>query len=460
MQIFLILIFGIAAIFSFWAGYKRQQLFWPYIMAITSVSSGIIIWKYCLADEILIGFLILGVFFSILMGKAIFKAEEKNKDSLLDLHKILFYIFSFYMVFESVRGFVRWKNFSSLRWIAFYFLLILLVFIISKKPFSRMVFPKIKAFYLISLASSVYMLFYILHGLCAVAVRHVDWFYLQGKEWSGTSYALFILIVGVPSAFFLIINRNSGKKDRAVGFILIALSIIAAIFYGSRMLFLILLLFLVVLPFCNWLYKYVKKNVFIGIIGIFIVMGAVLLLLINSGDNIRKFYTELAGNRIFFGITYNKENHWQELGGDSDRYVAFLSSIDTIKKSWVATFFGYGIYSHHFEMVPSFIKYNAQFNLKLVEGEVIGPIYTSAMPALTVDAGLMGSFLLFFNFLFAGLVVLRLKNRNTLFFLAILLVAFFWLFVTNILDIVLLYILIMPNGLVYQLARKEPDLEI
>ena len=81
-------------------------------------------------------------------------------------------------------------------------------------------------------------------------------------------------------------------------------------------------------------------------------------------------------------------------------------------------------------------------------------VSTEAITNLLVDTGMVGLLLLLINFVLVALQIFRFKgnpNRNVL--VLSLFIMFGWLFVINIVDVTLFYLMIMPYGFLIQLSR-------
>jgi hypothetical protein len=109
---------------------------------------------------------------------------------------------------------------------------------------------------------------------------------------------------------------------------------------------------------------------------------------------------------------------------------------------------GGGIYSHRELIVPevrSLLRRFSGYSDYAHEAGGIVIIRTLGFPALLIDTGLIGIALYLWN---VALAVERVDRGplHTL-FAGIAILSLLWLFVTNILDMVLLYMLVMPGGL-------------
>ena len=79
---------------------------------------------------------------------------------------------------------------------------------------------------------------------------------------------------------------------------------------------------------------------------------------------------------------------------------------------------------------------------------------TNGFTALVVETGVVGLLLLCMNFLFVARgIFIRKSGGVRILLLSSLAVTFLWLFICNIADFVLFYLMIMPSGLLLQLSK-------
>ncbi|MFH1656600.1 MAG: hypothetical protein ABH956_02380 [Candidatus Nealsonbacteria bacterium] len=443
MTTFLIIATIIGGVIVLGAVIFKPKLFWPALIIISVGTAGLKAkGTYSLTDEYLLFWLILAVIIVALIEKVRFgrkpvqiqlTAETESggsiqnfitenigisKESFLErFHKWAFYLFILYMIVQSLRGFFIFQDLRIVRWIVLYSILGLFAFILSKKPFSF--FEGRKTALFITITALIYFLSYQVHGLFGELVRGINRFNLQGVEWSGTSKAVFPLIVALPAAIFLIGDHKWILKLLGISFIILA--IINGFYYDSRISLILVFIFLLFLPFVIK----VPKEVIIGFL-IFLVF---------------------LGSFIFYKIDAERQ-------GDISRYVHFRAGFDTLGNNWETWLFGYGFYSHRFLLAPYLNKYYSHYDLGFVSGE----IRTESFTALTIDTGLIGLILLAINFLLSAIKisVMNIGYRKII-FLMILIMAFGWLLITNINGMILLYLLIMPFGIIIQLSKYEKN---
>lgn len=97
---------------------------------------------------------------------------------------------------------------------------------------------------------------------------------------------------------------------------------------------------------------------------------------------------------------------------------------------------------------------------RLAEGyEVNTNVSTNGFKAFLVETGLVGILLLAMNFLCTGYRILAQKNKNYWYgsLILSLTMSLLWFFITNLMDIVLFYLMIMPSGLLIQLSKNKRE---
>ena len=132
-----------------------------------------------------------------------------------------------------------------------------------------------------------------------------------------------------------------------------------------------------------------------------------------------------------FGDYFNSVTSITPQLNDTDR---MTSIIEPIKAS---SLFGYGTYQHHTVLVP-YIK-TSNF------------IRTTGFGAFLTDYGWVGFGLLVLNFICTGLKLILNRSKIWLLMGVSLCFGFGWLFVSNILDNVLWWLLIVPFGILERL---------
>lgn len=435
MESFLITLLIFVGLVILGIAFKKPDLFWPILIVISVGTTGLLIKGYCVIDEYFLLCFLLGFFASVIFKKICLSRRSYN--FLEVFHIIIFFLFIVYILIQVVRGFWIWDDFKILRWFIYYLMLgVLALFIILKEPST--VFNSRKASLIISLSAFIYFLSYLLHGLFSEIIRGISWFDLQGVEWSGTAYAMFPIIIAVPAGIFLL--RDRVWFYRLLGEVLLGLIVVISFYYSSRVSLLTIFVFFLFM-FASFIVKKPKK---IMIFTILIVLTLIILVLFVIGSkNVINYQKILFGNRY---------EAWRQAGGDLDRYIHFRASFDAVDDNWSTLLFGYGIYSHRYVLAPYLQKLVNHY----LPGVVVeGITRTEGFTALLVDTGWIGMLLFALNFLLVILKILsahKLPSLDKIFLLLAVVITFCWLLISNIHDMILLYLLVMPSGLILQLT--------
>lgn len=435
MNLFLLfatIIIGIAITFI---AAKKPQLMWPILIGVLVFSGGLMISGYpviadsvTLCDEYFIFFLIFGAILAFLGGTQI---KKENSDVLRTIHNYLFSVFIVYMFFESLRGYFIWSNLNAIRWTGLYALLGLMFLVMSYKPFS--IFNRRYALIAIILSALSYFVFYLSHGIYSGLFRDINWSYLQGKEWTGGAYANFPAVLAILSAIIIFREKTFDLRWRFFALLLLTICLFSGLYYESRILLLVFSIFLLLFALKAGI-KMIAPVVLIFIIfltGYFLLTGGIT-------QNIRNY------SNIFRGTLEGKH--------DSDRIMHLKASLNSVDGNWKTFLFGYGIYSYHFVLVP-YLQEISDANRRDVKVE--GPVITESFMAFLTDTGWIGILLLISNIICTGIAVFYKRNSNTIFIMFALLFLFFWIFITNLNDFVLFYVMIMPGGLLFNLNKTS-----
>ena len=344
-----------------------------------------------------------------------------------------------YMLAQSFYSLILWQDWRITRWILYYGILGILLCISSEKDFNL---PHPKQTALIITGSALfYFRSYLIYGLFCENVRGIGRFAMQGIEWSGSAYAVFLLVIAIPAAIILL---NQRSHYQFIGWVALILMMVTGFYYDSRISCLSILAFIIVsISLINF-----KKVI------ILLICYLVLLCYISTGPCLGKWVDKTKEHIV---NTYrNASDLWAPQQNDLDRNLHLKASFTAVNANWKRRMFGYGIHSHHYVMgcylQPLYAKY-------LPNSKVRRITRTTGFPALLIDTGWVGILLLFLNFLFVAHTILahtrwRLKTYRYL-FLSSLLILFLWPLVSNIQDIMLFYFLIMPSGLIIQLTNRN-----
>ncbi len=200
MEYLLEILTGIAGLIIIAMVVLKPKLFWPILIFVLVGTAGLMIRGYCFTDEYVVGCLLLGALIVLAKRKKI------NFPKIHFAHRWVFLLLIVYMVLQSFYGLVLWQDWRITRWILYYGMLGMLLFVIPKKDFPV---PHPKQIALIITGSALfYFSSYLIYGLFCENVRGIGRFAMQGAEWSGSAYAVFPLVIAIPAAIILLNQRS------------------------------------------------------------------------------------------------------------------------------------------------------------------------------------------------------------------------------------------------------------
>jgi len=427
---------GIAGIIILMAVALKPKLFWPLLIFVAVGTAGLMVQGYCLIDEYLIMYVLLGALLVISIRGI--QLQKKQGDIWVQLHRLTFFLMIIYMLIQSVRGVFLWEDWRIIRWIGYYIMLGITAFIISKKGFP---IPNIQNISL-SVASStlLYFSFYLIHGLYYEKFKGLSRFDMQSIEWSGSAYATFPLTIAMPAVIFLI--RYGTRIEKRFGWFVLGIASIMGYYYLSRISAIIIITFLI----AHVLTLRVSKTTFL-IFLLILVLICVYLVQDNKWEPIEKMLN------YFGSLVKSAQFLFSPRISDVSRYVHTKVAFIAIKDNLETLLFGYGVHSSHYVLGPYLKGLFSQYQLNVKVKEIVR---TTGFTALLVETGIIGMMLLVLNFIFIVHETLKLKDNPHRFFLLLaVFFTFIWVFVSNIQDIMLFYLLIMPSGLFIQLNKHR-----
>jgi len=342
------------------------------------------------------------------------------------------------------------QSLPVLRWLILFVCLIPLYFILKK--YKDIEYRHI--FTLICVLCLVYYIGYLGQGLYSENILKISRYDSQGFVWAGSSIAVLPFIIGLPCGMWLF--NHQSIKLRVLGILVGVSAVCVCFYYESRILIVLLACCLIVSVFVlDWR----KALVYIGIIvavWVSLVIYTTILrsFMINMTQNvttIRIFnflidttyftsYTDRTGEYITYAITGTTSQT------DVGRVISILAPFNA------TDLFGHGTYLHHTVLPPYFRE------MAMVKSpDIVIPdfIRTTGFASYLTDYGFIGLGLLIINFIFVGLKLILNRSKIWLLIGVSLCFCFGWLFVSNILDNVLWWLLIVPFGLLEKLNDKR-----
>jgi len=431
---------------------RKPQMFWPILIVGSIVSTGFMLHGYTMADEYVVGCLILG---SLAAGAvrprnlSVIRSEGVHSSDLDRLHRFVFAVWIMYMLFECFRGMIVLSSPRKVRWIVYFLMLGILMPILSGKKYST---PSVrKMSFLVVAAALIYFSFYSGYGLFfeLLGINRYDLQYAMvgvGVNvgaiaiWGTTAYTMFPLVIAMP-ACFIIINDKS-RVYRLLGWITLLVSACTALYYDSRVAILTITAFMLISLFSLGIRRWLTMVV----ICVFI-LSFFFSFVWQKNRNIGYFLSDTFGT-----ISSLRQAEQSGVGGhDIDRYVWAKAGLFSISDSWQHFLFGYGFRTSGHVVAPHVYDLFISYKRPKAYDEDVS---TEAITNLLVDTGMVGLLLLLINFILVAFQIWRWKgnpNRNVL--ILSLFIMFGWLFVINIVDVMLFYLMIMPSGFLVQLSR-------
>jgi hypothetical protein len=402
----------------------RPRWLWPLLVVGAIVGSGPKLKGYVIFDELFLIALVGGA----LMAAAVGALGQRDRP-LNSTHAAAFIAWALFMGAQSLRGMVFERDPRIVRWTVMYLALAVLAHLLSRYRLRRPV-----DWHLLVVASTVALY---------AAYLVVGWYYertlgpggrygAQGLIWAGTAAAVFPTAIAYPAALLLLERKALATRVLALAAMLIMG--VVAWYYDSRFSWLMIGIFTIL-----WLTR--RPWVFV------IAVTASLFLGIDSS------------------VTREDADDYFS---DSTRGLQLQIAADAASHDWVVATIGAGIYSHRTillpyaravfnravsdEMMSSWRDYDGQPMQRGFEG-----VYrTNGLPAFFIDTGLVGLGLFAVLFAMRAVAIMRSRTSTRRLWLATLAFAAFALVLVNPIDLILFYLLLLPNGPLDELAAIEP----
>ena len=448
-----ILFFILSGVLLFLGIITMPKRFWGVLVATSVLTGGMFVLRYPIFDEWLVGWIVLGGLVAALRGSI------PNRSNL-GVHGpwvFLFLTLCFYLTILSFLGFFIWENPKALRFVMLFGMLFALGFLLSKYDFP-LLNPK-EITLLIVRISFLYYLIYIVHGLVFPKLIYVN--IMEGIGGAGSGYHNVIGVVAAPASLILI---GKYKESKFLGWIVLFLGLLVSALADSRGGFFILLTAVLVSPFAIGFIR-TTKIIGIGVIAS-VLIGTILFSRpqwgLDIGEGIVKalFLESGTSTYDYFGreVTVAK--------GDAGRFMYVRGAMEAlINVNPILALSGVGVYGYFPVAGPYFEKVASDFgiptsnvNYGTIIGGKIEPPRPPALGALIIETGIIGTSLLFLC-AFSAIAVTLFRKSNSgktkIIFGPNLLVstsvglAFFWAYLGEAQDIIFLYLLVMPFGLVH-----------
>lgn len=377
-------------------------------------------------------------------------------------HVILWFALAIYLIVETIRTWYLALDYpmQMMRWMLLFSLLIPLYFVLKSDSQKR--YEHLLLF--IVCCSIVYAVAYLLQGLL-LELNHASRFSTQGTVVAGSSYAVLPFLITMPAVIKAISSPNT--KIKALSISCVVLMVAIAFYYDSRVLTLVLTYFGVLV----WFVLSKKQALYFDLAIIltwFILACYVSVLRSVDGTVLSSAVPTISIDNIPF-IPHDKIDvsvfaNYGDMFADSaqiitntrvtdgDRIVHIIAPVNAIIVNPLTFLFGYGTYEHHSVLQP-FMQ--SVVNERGIDAVIPTFTRTTGFGAFITDYGIIGSILLISNAFCGGLTILLQKTRFSLVLASVLGITIVWLLISNILDNVLLWLILIPFGILYKLGLDK-----
>jgi len=451
MNVFLLfIVFVFVALFGLSFGKKAKkhpELFWQYLIAGCLITTPLMIGEFTWYEEIF----------------ALFYLFANLPVKLVKLHgfyRTLFAIFILYLIFQSFRGMVNvleyetiFESARKIRW-PFFFLLILGLFYKSIGAKIEHV-SRYDLAYKVSLAGLFLHCAYLLWGVYALAFSGSAAFtqqamlsvadfsgYIPGfmiAIWGATAYvhSLFPVII---LAVLITLGDPVAYRRKIATFAFLVISATVVLFDSRSGGFALVLLTFLSIPL-------------LGVIRIFkitmLAFFVAVLIGMSSGFLVQKsgwFWEDIQRTLLLDSARQDKSMQ------DIDRRVWLYSAVPALSSSPISLLLGYGWRMSGYIVAPYVYDIFDSYGVKKSYTSNVG---TEAITNIAVDTGLLGLVILMFCFLLSAYEIYVSSGVWRWIAIASLGLSFAWLFVINISDSLILYLTVMPRGILFQLTRSR-----
>jgi hypothetical protein len=413
----------------------KPQRIWVLLIGSSIVTSGLMPLGYTIVDEYFLALILSGAL-SFLAVRPKSLAVRKDPDTVSRIHWILFAAMAVYFLIESIRGFAYFLELRKLRWVAFYMMIGLVAIVLRLNSFA--VPSRREVLRTVLIGTLLYLTAFLISGVAAdlyglytdIGSMTGRWA-LQTTWWGSTAYTMLPVVLAMPA--IIISLRDESKRYRRLAWGTLLAVLLTALYYDSRVAVITMLGSLLFgLP--------------LGLKRTVVVMFLFTVLLYLS---LRVFLPEYQGDVEFFVSEYlgSGSAAWHMgAGKDVDRWIHAQVAFGSIGGNWITLLFGHGTRLSGRVISPEvaalYELYLPERRQRLQEDES-----TEAFTALVVETGLVGVALVFANLMMVVWRIMRRGSRNsrTVVLWAVTALSV-WLFVINILDVVLFYLMLAPSG--------------
>lgn len=408
----------------------KPRLFWPFLLIVNILGAGPRVIGYIILDEVYTYFLIVGALLHIAMRRGAGNSERAAEPMMG-----VFVLLMGYLMLQSVIGMVVNEDWRIVRYALLYLMMGVLYWIVQRRG-GDFPFPSHRRLlYILAVTTSFYLCMFVGQGIWGERVHGpLGRFTPQEYIWAGSAAAVFPILVGVPAAGMLLL-RGALLRDRVLAWLTILATMVAGFYFYSRM---------------TW---FVTITILATVLRRLSPFRVAFLAVFFFGAFC--FWSDETMGDLLGDLFNTSQMMWAPSETDGKSRLLQLSAGFYTMSSDLRTFFiGNGFYSNRYMIVPGVRELLSKYPTwsDYVDTAFVGDIEleivrTTGLPALMIDTGIVGLGLLAANLLFIMQKVLRSRSSVAMMLAMLPLMAVLWLCVSNTLDLVLFYILLMPNGL-------------
>jgi len=391
---------------------------------------------YQVLDQFFVSCFVLAAAFS---AKGTYGASASENlpinDRLSGFHNLIFWLMIGYFIFESLRGMIVLESVEKLRWVAYYIAIAGVAYYSLKRKYFPLTLTAFSG--AVAVSSIAYFGVYLAMVVQLEYFSAISRWIAQGEGWRGGAFAFFPVVVSMPASMALI-QEKSGKYSGLGWFCLVFAMFVA--FVSERRVAWIPSVIAVAFMFLRFLYAAkIKKTVYL-LLGF--LLPSLFAIILFSGHNLeeeaRRYREEMVES---FNVGTDAK--------DIDRQFHIEIAHKIISEDPKTFLFGFGLRAGEPHMVPYMAQYYRYYFPLISTSKIhaIEEVSTFGIPALIVDTGYIGVFLLSANLIVLCLrVFLRRNNETRSVILLSIMSMVAWLYANNVLIYILFFLAIMPNG--------------
>ena len=443
----------IPAILGYLCGRRAKvnpRVFWRYLIIGVLATAPLAIGGFTWYDEVFAGF--------FLLAHIPFRTSGGSR-----LSTVVFVVLIFYMIIQSLRGMVNALDYGEsidalrkIRWPLFFMLYGGLFFLSLRRQVLAVVDKDLLS--KIVVLSVVFHLIYLVWGGVAIAVtgsmvytQHamINYAHLHGYMpsvflaiWTPTAYVSSVLPITATAAFMLISNPQ--KASRALAWRSLFLSALVVFLFDSRSGTLCLFGLGLVAGFKLGAKRLLAAG---GLIALFLA-SASLLHTLGAEKDLDYFFRDILRTVGVNSDPYSSSQH------DVHRKVWMLSAVPALMNSTENFLFGYGYRMSSLVVAPYVYDLFLDAGVK---SEYQERVSTEGITNLAVDTGVVGLTLFFAVVVLNVIALYKQQSKQKWLLLLALVFSVMWLFIINIIDSLILFLTIMPYGILVHMGAVVKD---